>query len=110
MNGNTSSPAVSITYFEDGERNCLSPTLTGTRTRTEFTFARHAAIHCSVRMQNTTRELDGRVFGNRLEQMRSVRQAIQVSAAALRSRAPGAVRILGTCSTTDLSLPGCVTA
>ncbi len=46
-------------------------------------------------MQNTIRELDGRVFGNRLEEMRSVRQAIQVSAAALRSRAPGAARILG---------------
>ena len=34
---------------------------------------------------------------------------IQVSAAALRSRAPGAARILGTCSTTDLSRPICVT-
>jgi SelR domain len=51
-----------------------------------------------------------RVFGNRLEETRSVRQAIQVSAAALRSPAPGAARILGTCSTTDLSRPGCVTA
>src|SRR6266516_6599262 len=110
MNGNISCRAASITYFEDGERNCLSPTLTGTRTRREFTFARLAAIHCSVRTQNTIRELDGRVFGNRLEETRSVRQAIQVSAAALRSRAPGAVRILGTCSTTGQSRPGCVTA
>src|SRR6266513_31836 len=110
MNGNTSSPAVSITYFEDGERNCLSPTLTGTRTRTEFTFARLAAIHCSVRTQNMTREPDGRVFGNRLEEMRSVRQAIQVSAAAPRSPAHGAVRILGTCLMTAQSRPVCVTA
>src|SRR6266550_7151913 len=110
MNGNTSSPAVSITYFEDGERNCLSPTLTGRRMKREFTFARLAAIHCSARMQNTIRELDGRVFGNRLEETRSVRQPIQVSAAALRSRAPGAARILGTCSMMDLSRPGCVTA
>src|SRR6266487_1079922 len=109
MNGNTSLRAASITYFEDGERNCLSPTLTGTRTKREFTFARLAAIRCSVRMQNTIRELDGRVFGNRLEETRSARQAIQVSAAALRSLAPGAARILGTCSTTDLSRPVCVT-
>src|SRR6266496_5248211 len=109
MNGNTSLRAASITYFEEGERNCLSSTLTGTRTRREFTFARLAAIRCSVRTQNMIRELDGRVFGNRLEEKLSVQQAIQVSAAALRSRAPGAVRILGTCSTTDLSQPGCVT-
>src|SRR6266480_3659077 len=110
MNGNASYRFASITYFEDGERNCLSPTLTGTRTRREFTFARLAAICCSVQMQNMIRELDGRVFGNRLEELRSVRQAIQVSAAALRSRAPGAARILGTCSMMAPSRPDCVTA
>src|SRR6266516_1917682 len=110
MNGNTSRRAASITYFEDGERNCLSPTLTGTRTRREFTFARLAAIRCSVRTQNMTRELDGRVFGNRLEETRSVRQAIQVSAAALRPRAPGAVRILGTCSMMAPGRAVCATA
>src|SRR6266550_9353195 len=49
MNGNTSLRAANITYFEDGERNCLSSTLTGTRTRREFTFARLAAIRCSIR-------------------------------------------------------------
>src|SRR6266571_7259610 len=108
MNGNTSLRAASITSFEDGERNCLSPTLTGTRTRREFTFARLAAIHCSVRTQNMTRELDGRVFGNRLEETRSVRQANQVSAAATRSRAPDAVRILGMCSMMAQSRPVCV--
>src|SRR5436305_4465021 len=110
MNGNTSGRAASITYFEDEERNCLSPMPIGIRTKREFTFARLAAIHCSARMQNTIRELDGRVFGNRLEETRSVRQAIQVSAAATRSRAPGAVRILGTCSLMALSRPVCVTA
>src|SRR6266581_6909164 len=110
MNGNTTWRAASITYFEDAERNCLSPTLTGTRTRREVTFARLAAIRCSVRTQNMTRELDGRVFGNRFEETRSVRQAIQVSAAATRSPAPGAVRILGTCSMMGLSRPVCVTA
>src|SRR5439155_24888693 len=110
MSGNTSLRLGSITYFEDGERNYRSPTLTGTRTKREFTFARLAAIRCSVRTQNMTRELDGRVFGNRLEETRSVRQAIQVSASALRSCAPGAVRILGTCSITAPGRAVCATA
>src|SRR6266550_3896645 len=70
MNGNTSLRAANITYFEDGERNCISSTLTGTRTRREFTFARLAAIRCSIRTQNMIRKLDGRVFGNRLRGQR----------------------------------------